>query len=101
MDRTSFFQQETINGVNELDHLNTYIGLFTMTYKPLYYRVSEADLMRPDMISYKVYGTVKYWWLIMSVNTIFDPFNDLTVGQRLVLPNVLDILDFYKKYAVR
>lgn len=101
MDRTKFFNTEIIDEKAELDFLNTYISKFQMTYQPIYYRVSEDDLMRPDMISYKVYGTVKYWWLIMAVNDIFNPLLDLYVGQRLIIPNIVDIYEFYKKYSMR
>lgn len=72
-----------------------------MAYEPLYYRVEDADLMRPDMISFKSYGTVSYWWLILFVNGVHDPFFDLVVSQLLDIPQIYDIYDFYKKYAIR
>jgi hypothetical protein len=101
MDRTKFYEIASVDNQNELDYLRTNIANFEMKYKPLYYRVGEEDLMRPDMISYRNYNTVNYWWLIMSVNGIFDPFNDLYVGLRLMIPNILDVYDFYKKYGKR
>jgi len=101
MDRTKFYEITTSNIGKELDFLRTNISKFEMRFKPLYYRVSEEDLLRPDMISHRNYNTVRYWWLVMSVNSIFDPFNELFVGKKLQIPNILDIYEFYKKYGKR
>ena len=64
------------------------------------YTVISTDLERPDIISVKIYGQQKWWWLLMRTNNILDPFNDLFVGQQLkVFP--LDILDeFYNNAKV-
>jgi hypothetical protein len=101
MDRTRFYVEETVNEIKELDFIHNNVSKFTMRYEPGYYRVDESDIMRPDMISYKNYGTVRYWWLICYVNEIEDPLTTLSVGLLLRIPNLLDIYDFYKKYKVR
>ncbi len=41
---------------------------------------------RPDLISNLFYGNASYWWLIMLVNNIADPFEGLNVGDRILLP---------------
>lgn len=41
---------------------------------------------RPDLISNYFYGTVKNDWLIMMYNNITDPFQQLNVGERLLIP---------------
>jgi hypothetical protein len=101
MDRLKFYTEETVENTKELDFLNNSLSKFTMNYDVGYYLVMETDLMRPDMISYKNYGTVNYWWIICLVNNIFDPFNDLFIGQQLKIPNALDIFEFYKQYSLR
>ncbi len=101
MDRLKFYEKVTVDNQEELDFLDNSLSKFIMNYEVDYYLVSEIDLMRPDMISYKNYGTVNYWWVICLVNNIFNPFNDLYVGQQLKIPNVQDIYEFYKKYALR
>jgi hypothetical protein len=100
MKRSKFYQIATVDGVQELDFLNNNLNKFVMNYPASYYRVSESDLMRPDMISYNNYKTVNYWWIICLVNDIYDPFNDFKVGQLITIPSVLDIYDFVKKYTV-
>lgn len=103
MDRTKFFQNyfnETTQ-VNELDYLYNNLSKMALKYSTSRYRVSEQDLMRPDLISYKVYGTVNYWWVILVINNIQNPFLDLSVGQMLLIPNENDLYDFRKKYRLR
>lgn len=101
MNRTKFYTVVTHDGVDELDHLHNSLNNFEMNYPVSYYRVNGTDFMRPDMISYKAYGTVKYWWIILYVNGIGDPFYDIAVGDVLTIPNLLDLYEFYKKYRVR
>jgi hypothetical protein len=101
MDRTKFYTVEVVDDIEELDYLYNSLSNFTMTYDPSYYRIEEGDLLRPDMISYKSYGTVRYWWIICYVNGIEDCFHDLSLGQLLIIPNLIDLYNFYKKYRVR
>jgi len=101
MNRTNFYHKETVDQIEELDFLHNSLSEFTMKYNPGYYRVIAPDLMRPDMISHKVYGTVYLWWVIMLVNEIENSLVDLEIGQLLIIPSKLDIADFQKRYRVR
>ena len=108
MDRTKFFTVvtatatgDTEDSLKELDFLWNPLTAFTLKYDPSYYRVTVADLMRPDMISYKSYGTVEFWWIICLINEIDSPLVDLEAGQVLKIPNSLDIFNFQRKYRVR
>jgi len=101
MNRTNFFEETTVYDFKEYDHLYNSLSRFVMNYSVQYYRIMEDDLLRPDLISYKAYGTVKYWWLVCFVNKIQDPFTDLEVGALFTMPNILDIYEFYKKNSVR
>ena len=44
------------------------------------YSISEAE--RPDITSFKVYGDVKYTWLIFLINDIHDPIYDWPLATR-------------------
>ena len=101
MNRTNFYNVVTVSDTQELDHLWNSLSGFEMKYTPNYYRVEVADLMRPDLISYKNYGTVEFWWVLCLVNKVDDPLSDLTVGQILAIPAQQDIYDFQRKYRVR
>lgn len=43
---------------------------------------------RPDLISDLFYNTVTKDWLILMFNNIKDPFQQLNVGDRILLPNI-------------
>lgn len=101
MDRTRLYTQFRVDETDELDFMYNNLSEFVMRYPVSYYRVDETDILRPDVISYKNYGTVKYWWLVCYVNQIADPFFGITVGQLLKIPNILDVYDFYKRTRVR
>lgn len=101
MDRCVFYNVVTIDGVDELDHLWNPMSEFPTTYRPQYYRVEAADLMRPWRISYKCYGTDGLWWVLLAWNGVDNPLTDLTEGMLLEVPNKLDIYNFQKKFKVR
>ena len=44
-----------------------------------------------ENISYKYYGTTKLFWVILYCNDIVDPFIELQTGDRIVIPNRLNI----------
>ncbi len=101
MDRTSFYNITDVGNGSEYDHLYNNLSKFNMLYPATYYRIKEEDLMRLDLVSYKAYQTVDYWWLIGVVNQIENPLLDMVVGDLLKLPNILDIYQFYKDYSLR
>lgn len=43
------------------------------------YIVSDGET--PEVISYKYYGTVNYYWIIMLINDLFDGLGDLPQNQ--------------------
>lgn len=101
MDRLKFYETALVDGVSELDYLKSNLNKFNPKYGVVSYRVTESDLMRPDLISYRMYQTVEYWWLILLYNQVLDPFAELKVGDLLYIPNILDIYEYYKEYRVR
>jgi hypothetical protein len=101
VDRTLLYKIMTVDGVDELDYLSNTLSNFRMTYPTSVYTVVESDLGRPDLISYSVYGSVGYWWLILLVNDVIDPFNGLTVGQELIIPSLLDVYEFQRSNRLR
>jgi hypothetical protein len=43
---------------------------------------------RPDLISDLFYGTVTKDWMILMFNNIKDPFQELNVGDEILLPMI-------------
>ena len=100
MDITDFFKIVTVRGNQEYDFLENSLSNFTMTYPVSYYTVVQQDLLRLDLISFKVYQTVDYWWLLGYVNGVENIWTDMAVGDLYTVPSILDIYSFYKKYAI-
>jgi len=48
--------------------------------------VTSAEDGRWDLISLTLYGTNKYWWILMDLNAKFDPFEKLGVGTIIKYP---------------
>lgn len=101
MKRTIFYNIITNDNVDELDFLWNALSEFEMKYAPVYYRVDDSDIPDPALISYRVYGNVGFWWVILVVNKIENPFDELQPGMILKIPNKLDIYDFQKQWRCR
>jgi len=52
------------------------------------YSIPEAE--RPDITSFKVYGDVKYTWLIFLINDIHDPIYDWPLATRDLVNYIKD-----------
>ena len=52
------------------------------------YVTITADIVnRPDLISFKAYGSPDLWWAIYEYNGITDPLFNIKTGQILRIPN--------------
>jgi len=60
------------------------IGSFTVT--------SEAG--RPDVVSYKLYGSTQYWWVILAYNNMVH-HDELVTGTVLKIPSLSDMESLY------
>jgi hypothetical protein len=100
MNRTKFYNSVVVDGITELDFLHNPLSSMELRYEPTYYRTTDTDVMRPDLISYKCYGSVDFWWVLMLVNDIDNPLLDLVSGTILIVPNLLDVYDFRRRYKV-
>ncbi len=47
---------------------------------------------RPDLLSYKAYGTTNYTWLILQYNNILDINTEFVVGKTYVIPSPQRVL---------
>jgi len=101
MNRTKFFKKLTVNDINEVDFLWNTLSSFQSNHNSGYYRIKGDEVGQPDLISYRIYNTEKYWWIICLVNQIQNPFVDMTEGSIIQLPNIRDIYDFYQNFSVR
>jgi hypothetical protein len=57
-------------------------------------RISSSEEGAPDLISIQEYGSHQYWWVILFINKIQDPINELVAGDLIVIPQLRDIEEF-------
>jgi hypothetical protein len=96
--RSNFYPVISIDGKESLDLLNNYYNTCFKIKRPVsYYTICEQDLYRPDLLSYKLYGTTDYWWLLLKVNSIDNIWEDLNVEDVIQVPDILDFEDFYSE----
>jgi hypothetical protein len=50
-----------------------------------YYNVSITEGSTPESVSLGVYGTTDYWWLILAINNIIDPFYDWLMSEEEII----------------
>ena len=64
------------------------------------YTVQGEDA-RPDLLSFRIYGDVQYWWILMLFNGIKDINDDLKTGVEIRYPSISSIEDFYFSLKLR
>lgn len=80
-----------ITNLSERDLISLDFKTFAPLDSILSMTVEDMFIGRPDLISYSVYGTVDYWWLLMMVNGIEDIWNDLVPGLVLAVLSPRDM----------
>lgn len=96
--RANFFGTSVNNdGVEVLDPIDfefqSFIE-FMRSKKVKRKRISESLAGAPDLISYQEYGDHQYWWVIVYINEISDPMNELVAGLEIAIPQLKDIEEF-------
>lgn len=95
MFRKNVFKKHRIGNITENDLIDNGWDSWTWSGNDSDYTVRQSDIQRPDRISDTVYGTNRYWWVIMKYNKIDDVWNDLKVGSTLKIPPKTEIDKFY------
>ena len=94
--RTNFFSKFDVDSVLECDLILNNWEKFKIKRPTTFYKVIEDDCgAMPRILSLKLYGRVDWWFVIGKINGIEDWFNDLIPNQVLIVPDQLDISDWY------
>lgn len=83
------------NGVEEVDPLSLEISFFQPRRKVLTHSLVEDEAGRPDLLSYRLYGTPRLWWFLLATNDIVDPL-DMKRGDVIQVVDAADFYDFMK-----
>ena len=81
----------------ERDMLLSQWDLFEIKRPIQFNSIKRQDLMRMDLLSLRIYGTISYWWLLAKVNNIDDIWNDMSVSMDIIVPHIEDFSEFVLK----
>lgn len=96
VERSDFYKTETLGSSQEKDLLYSVFKTYKFKRSFKYYRIKDVDIQRPDSISFRIYGTNAYWWIILRANPdIQDVWNDFVVGELIQIPDLADIEELY------
>jgi hypothetical protein len=76
-DRETLFQKNIVDGVQEFDMGSIDLGDLTRNITLNWTIVKHNEEARPDLISYRLYGTSDLWWIVLWLNGIQDVWHDL------------------------
>ena len=70
--------------------------LFSKSYEEYKQKLAKANYFiwtikqgyegRPDIIASEFLGDPSFFWIILEVNNIADPFEELNIGQKIRIP---------------
>ena len=87
IDKNSRYNSTTLFNVEGILFFNTWNKKkYTVTGNEQYYEVKASDAGRIDLVAFNLYGDVSLWWLLAYANGIIDPFVEIPVGTRLLVP---------------
>lgn len=58
------------------------------------YILEAGDVARPDLIAYKHYGHPSFYWVVLWLNDITDPFEEMYPGMLLRIPTRRRLAEF-------
>lgn len=65
------------------------------------YSITLAEAFRPDRTSLSIYNNNKYFWVLMQVNGILDPWQDWYPNRMIIYPNSGDIASALNRLSIQ
>lgn len=75
--RESLFARNIVDNVPELDLSSLDLPSLSNEEEYQWTVVKSTETCRPDLIAFRIYGNPDLWWIIIWINGISDPWNDL------------------------
>jgi hypothetical protein len=75
--RESLFLKNIVDGRREIDMASIDFPSLERSKGYFWTFVRREEQCRPDLLSYRLYGTEDLWWFVMWLNGIMDPWHDL------------------------
>lgn len=86
----------TIDGVQEKDPLSVSFREFVPKREMRRHQTLSSQVRRPDIIAQEQYQSSGFWWWILGVNGIVDPY-EVPVDFTLNIPDTLDFYDWFRE----
>jgi hypothetical protein len=99
LNRTNFLETASASYGKEKVLTSNDFMKYKFIYPMSYYRISNDDVGRPDIISLKLYKSIDFWWMLMKYNEVDDVWNELYPGLTLKVPDVRDFNMYANKYG--
>lgn len=80
--------------VDNYEMLTSYFLTELMKLESSGNRVIVNEVQRPDLLSYNIYGSTQYWWILMEYNKLTDP-SDLVAGLTINYPTLSQLEELY------
>lgn len=68
------------------NNYDSFVSNIDTTFKFEIGFVPPGAAHRPELISNVFYNTPAYWWLLMLVNGVTDPFEGFNEGDQILIP---------------
>jgi len=96
---TNFLTNNVVDGINEYNLSSINLKDFPFTYFS-YTQIHKSEEYRPDLLSFRLYDTIEYWWIILEINgisNIWDEFVEYVPIKYPPASDILKVVEFLKK----
>lgn len=93
--RLDLMTTETVNGTQEKDPLSINYLDFEQQREAKKHTMLYSEQRRPDIISQDEYQSPGFWWFILAINGVTDPY-EVPTDIRLTIPSQLDYFDWFR-----
>jgi hypothetical protein len=94
-DAIKFFNFDEDN----IESLDSYFNLMIPKLSEIGSLTITNEEGRPDLISYKLYNSTQYWWIILIYNHILD-IQELKTGYTIKYPSLNSIENLYTQASL-
>lgn len=96
--RSRLFAVVEVDNNKELDYLDTPLMDMNLETQRAF-RIPQSMEFRPDLISFKFFGTFHLGWLLAIHNDFQDPIMEFTKGKLINIPSIEEYYRFYQRNA--
>ncbi len=77
------FEKIKYNGIDTVNIMNSVLARYhPFKNSSLYYLYTLLDGEKAEDVSYNAYKTTEYWWILLAINNIVDPYHDWMMGSQ-------------------